>query len=208
MDRQDLDRIDFFTRHFQDLKGLQILVPMGMMCVLQGTTPLLHRLPVILGSMCIAGWFAVAMLLMFGSKRFYRRLLGEVQVRRETTVGEWLPVLVVAAIAAAYLLATHSLSLVRGLNLTYGSVLLGYWLGREMRVSQLYHLLLGSLLLGIAVLAPGDSPLVRQPETYTLCGISWILAGLLDHRQLMRTLGRFPLSSLEADAAPEPAEPR
>jgi hypothetical protein len=206
MDLKDLDRIGFVTRHFQDLKGLQVLVPLGMIVLLQGSAPLLVRLPDVLCALCMAGWFAVAMLVMFGSKRFYRKRLGE--VRHKTTVGEWLPMVVVAACAAAYLLVTHSLSPPRAVGLLYGSALLGCWLRREMRVSQLYHLLLGSLLLGIALLVPGDSPLVRRPETYALCGISWILAGLLDHRQLMRTLGRFPLLALEAEAAPEPAETR
>jgi|SRR6185369_3057861 len=64
-----------------------------------------------------------------------------------------------------------------------GSFLLGLWLLRQLRLSQIHHLVLGALLLGLAT----------QP-VYTwvmllLCGSAIVLAGLLDHRQLVRALG-------------------
>jgi len=66
-----------------------------------------------------------------------------------------------------------------------GSFFLGLWLLRQRRLSQSYHLALGALLLGLAAL-PGVSPLW---VALLLCGSSLVLAGLLDHRELVRALG-------------------
>ncbi|HEX3526753.1 MAG TPA: hypothetical protein VH988_06780 [Thermoanaerobaculia bacterium] len=66
-----------------------------------------------------------------------------------------------------------------------GSLFLGLWLLRQRRLSQSYHLALGALLLGLVPL-PGASPLW---VALLLCGSALVLAGLLDHRQLVRALG-------------------
>lgn len=66
-----------------------------------------------------------------------------------------------------------------------GSFFLCLWLQRQRRLSQSYHLALGALLLGLAAL-PGASPLW---VTLLLCGSFLVVAGLLDHRQLVRALG-------------------
>lgn len=89
----------------------------------------------------------------------------------------------------------------------YGSAFLGVWLWRERRRSQGHHLVLAVLLLGLSALGAslgfyvqeGGIPrafdlflpaLVYPGLALLLCGSSMILAGLLDHGQLVRTLGR------------------
>ncbi|HEY2739408.1 MAG TPA: hypothetical protein VGK45_13455, partial [Thermoanaerobaculia bacterium] len=69
-----------------------------------------------------------------------------------------------------------------------GSLCVGLWLLRQRRLSQIYHLALGALLLGCAAL-PGMSSLW---VALSLCGSALALAGLLDHRELVRTLGAQP----------------
>lgn len=89
-----------------------------------------------------------------------------------------------------------------------GSLLLGTWLWRERRWSQSYHLALGLPLLGLSAFGASLGYLVEKgwgthsafnfflpPVTHLwlallLCGASMILAGLLDHWQLVRVLGR------------------
>jgi hypothetical protein len=88
-----------------------------------------------------------------------------------------------------------------------GAFLLGLWLWRERRWSQVHHLFLGSLLLGLSALgaslgfiARGDGAiaplidlvlpaLVYPGQTLLLCGSSLVLAGLFDHLQVVRALG-------------------
>jgi hypothetical protein len=90
----------------------------------------------------------------------------------------------------------------------YGAFFLGVWLKRERRLSQSHHLALGVALLGLSVLgtclgfltrAQGEiaqtlgffvPAVVHLWVALFLCGSSMILAGLLDHWQLVRTLGR------------------
>lgn len=89
----------------------------------------------------------------------------------------------------------------------FGSFFLCMWLWRERRSSQSYYLALGIPLLGLSALgaslgffylSPGRlAPIVAFFEPVVLhlwlalflCGSSMILVGLLDHWQLVRTLG-------------------
>lgn len=197
MDVQDLDRVGFVTRHFKDLKGLQWLVPVGMMYTMQALLPLFDGLPAALGFAFIAVNAAGATLLMFAAKRYYRRLLGEVEVRDKTAFVAFLPALALAA----DLYAGGSLSLLRAECVIYGSCLLGYWCAREYRWSQGYHLVLGGLLLAVALFGLHGSVAAQREVVYGLAGASWILAGLLDHRQLVRALGQLPPPELDEAAA-------
>jgi hypothetical protein len=90
----------------------------------------------------------------------------------------------------------------------YGSLFLGLWLWRERRPSQSHHLALAILLLGLSTLgtllgyiARGDGKidqtidlllpaLVYPGVALLLCGSSMVLAGLIDHWQLLRAFGR------------------
>jgi hypothetical protein len=89
-----------------------------------------------------------------------------------------------------------------------GALFLCLWLWRGRRRSQGHHLALAVLLLGLAALgtslgflarADGEIPrtldlllpaLVYPGVALLLCGSSMVLAGLLDHLQLVRALGR------------------
>jgi hypothetical protein len=88
-----------------------------------------------------------------------------------------------------------------------GALFLGLWLWRGRRLSQGYHLALAVPLLGLASLgtslgflarADGQVPpllnhllptLVYPAVALPLCGAAMVLAGLLDHWQLVRVLG-------------------
>jgi hypothetical protein len=91
-----------------------------------------------------------------------------------------------------------------------GAVLVGIWLRRERRFSQLHYLLLGTLLLALAFLGASLGlvlpalwkvgiarlgavflpPVAHLWMALILCGAALTLSGLLDHWQLVRTLGR------------------
>jgi hypothetical protein len=88
-----------------------------------------------------------------------------------------------------------------------GAFFLGHWLWRGRRGSQGHHLALSLLLLGLAAFgtslgffARQDGGIPRALDLFLpalvypgvaliLCGSSMVLAGLLDHWQLVRTLG-------------------
>jgi hypothetical protein len=88
-----------------------------------------------------------------------------------------------------------------------GSCFFGIWLGRGRHLSQSYYLAFGILLLGLSVLgasmgyfygAEGEAArignLLLPAVTHLwvpvlICGIAMIVAGLLDHWQLMWVLG-------------------
>jgi hypothetical protein len=98
--------------------------------------------------------------------------------------------------------------LAQAMYVLYGSLFLGVWLWRGRRESQSHHLVLGILLLGLSALGtslgylarPGGGgmpriidlslpALVGPGVAVLLCGSSMVLAGLLDHWQLVRALG-------------------
>jgi len=85
----------------------------------------------------------------------------------------------------------------------FGSIFLGFWFWRERRRSQSHHLTLAVLLLGLAVLGASLGFLARDAErapivdfllpaliypgmALLLCGAAMILAGLIDHWQLVQ----------------------
>jgi len=90
----------------------------------------------------------------------------------------------------------------------YGSIFLGLWLWRGRSLSQSYHLVLGALLSGLSILGSclgffytqeGEiarilglflPAVVHLWVALLLCGFSMVLAGLLDHWQLARAMGR------------------
>jgi hypothetical protein len=92
--------------------------------------------------------------------------------------------------------------------LLVGSWCLSLWLWRKRRPSQGYQLALAALLLGLSALGASLGFLARSDGEIAplvdrllpalvypgvallICGSSLILAGLLDHRQLVRALGR------------------
>ncbi|HEX3555245.1 MAG TPA: hypothetical protein VIA62_18625 [Thermoanaerobaculia bacterium] len=101
-------------------------------------------------------------------------------------------------------------ALVSMMYFVFGSLFLGIWLWRGRRLSQAHYLVLGLPLLGLAILGVALGlvlpalwdlgiagitryfvPALRSPESaQILCGTAFVLAGLLDHRQLVRALGQ------------------
>lgn len=88
-----------------------------------------------------------------------------------------------------------------------GALALGTWFARGRRFSQVHYLALGLPLLALAAVGAslgrfigvGDDPawitwilpaLVHLWVALLLCGLALIVAGLLDHRQLVRALRR------------------
>lgn len=68
METRDLERIRFVTEHFNDLQGLRIWVPLGLITLGWGG-PMLLRVVSMMG----------AILLMLGARRYYRNAYGEVE---------------------------------------------------------------------------------------------------------------------------------
>lgn len=75
----------------------------------------------------------------------------------------------------------------RMILLLCGSFFLGVWWLRRRQVSQSHHFGLGLLLSAVSILEPAAA---RPGTVLLLCGSSMVLAGLLDHRQLVRVFGR------------------
>jgi hypothetical protein len=77
---RELERIRFVTQHFNDLQGLRLAVPLGLITLSWGG-PLLLRTVLLLG----------AVLLLFGGKRYYRRTFGEVEQQPADPASELCP---------------------------------------------------------------------------------------------------------------------
>ncbi len=92
-----------------------------------------------------------------------------------------------------------------GMYAVWGSFLLSVWLVRGRRLSQAYNLALALPLLGLAALG-ASLELVQPPAVFSyallalahpwiaqlLQGSSLVIAGVLDHRQLVRAFGARP----------------
>jgi hypothetical protein len=74
MGLQDLDRIRFVTRHFDDLQGLGYWVPLGLITLSWGVLASHFASRLLAGSLYLA-----AILLIFGARRYYRTTFGEVE---------------------------------------------------------------------------------------------------------------------------------
>jgi hypothetical protein len=92
-----------------------------------------------------------------------------------------------------------------GMYAAWGSFLLSVWLTRGRRLSQAYYLALALPLLGLAALG-ASLELSSPPAVFSyvllalahswiaqlLQGSSLVIAGVLDHRQLVRAFGSRP----------------
>lgn len=234
METQDLDRIRFVTRYFQDLQGLRHLIPGGLL-LLGGA-----------GAAFLAGWPGMvltvasvlgAVLLALGARRYYRNAFGEVEPPRGRPVAELFPLsiysyagpvppseplasrgrlgLMLGLIPAVFLLFQLLffppwIRLKSGLvtdpiwpvmvfpakpfvaqmmGPLFGFFFLAVWWMRGRRLSQGHHLAMGILLAVLPVLGR-RFPAVELELSFLMCGSALVLAGVLDHLQLVRTLGR------------------
>ncbi|HEV2854028.1 MAG TPA: hypothetical protein VHC97_14615 [Thermoanaerobaculia bacterium] len=141
--------------------------------------------------------------------RFFTRYFNDLQGLRH-----WVPLGLLtlgAGVAASHLVSRLLAAplFLGALLLTFGARrFLGVWLRRERRLSQRHYLALGAVLMGLAALGAflgylvdEDAenavriinfvlPVVVRPWMALLvCGASTVLAGLLDHWQLVRALG-------------------
>jgi hypothetical protein len=76
METRDLDRIRFVTQHFQDLQGLRLWVPLGLVTLSLGGATYFSNAPwTVLRAVLLVG----GLLLAFGARRYYRHTFGEVE---------------------------------------------------------------------------------------------------------------------------------
>lgn len=264
MKPENLDRIQFVTRHFNELQGLRCMVPLGLITLGAGLAAAFPSIPLLL----LYGVVTVgALLLLTRSRSYYRTTFGEVErqpvnpsaqlatvsiyspagpapgiaiERKSLNPGTrpiltfmglaFIPFSILWAISPTVVidqpthwshLASQTVmyggpreltleALVSTLYFVYGSLLLGTWLWRGRRLSQVHYLGLGLPLLGLAALGValglvlpalwdlGISGIARffvpalgsMAIAQILCGAAFVLAGLLDHWQLVRALGQ------------------
>ena len=269
MNAQSPDRIRFVTQHFNDLQGLRILVPVGLITLSQGVMSFYPAWPLlVLYAVTVLG----SLTWMLRSGRYYRRTFGEVEQRREelgmegsslsiyspagaalsvrtplvkpavrvlgwTAIAFTLVFLLRAAVPSAILttdgsgvdpwvqlhppvvMITDGPEMPRSLSdlkpilgqsmyAIFGTLFLTMWFLWKRRLPQIYYLVMGALLLGLAVLGVFLGPILSKlwelkiigiarfflpPLAHLwlaqiLCGASLLLAGLLDHWQIARVL--------------------
>jgi hypothetical protein len=85
MTTQDVERIRFVARHFNDLQGLRFLVPLGLIVLSVGGTTYFDNRPLVI---LRAGLFLAGALLMLGARRYYRNRFGEVESEPAYEPGE------------------------------------------------------------------------------------------------------------------------
>jgi hypothetical protein len=85
MTTRDVERIRFVTQHFNDLQGLRLLVPLGLIVLSVGGTTYFDNRPLMI---LRAGLFLAGALLMLGARRYYRDRFGEVESEPAYEPGE------------------------------------------------------------------------------------------------------------------------
>jgi len=215
MDTQHLDQIRFVARHYQDLQGLRNLVPTGLCAIGIGVSflrpaslldPRAFVVSIAEFFLCLAIGVG-GLRLWLSAKSYYRRAFGEVERRPVSQVLLNSVVELGVTVVLFYLAfrAVVSFGTVRSTFIAYGSWLLGRWVWMEGRLSQAHYLVLGALLVGIG--APGPlsaffrTDLASRGIAQILCGTALVLAGLVDHQQLVRIMGQLPAPSRESEAA-------
>jgi hypothetical protein len=76
MESQNLDRIEFVTHHFNELRGLRYGVPLGLLTLSVGGTTFFSNRGLLVVRAALA---LLAIVLFAGSKWYYRRTFGEVE---------------------------------------------------------------------------------------------------------------------------------
>jgi hypothetical protein len=204
MNPKDLDRIRFVTGHFRDLQGLSGAVPVGLMMLSAGLA-LIQDTPMSLLLALVASASLVLACPVAGS--YYRKRFGEVEPR-PTKLPVRLHLAEILPLGLFLLPGIYRfLPTVQSEYLLFGLMFLCGWLQLEHRLEQAYYLVLGGLLLGLA--APGGPvalllpALGRRGFPFLLFGAACVLAGLLDHRLLVRTLGSLEASTLDSASTVE-----
>ncbi len=191
MTTQDLDHIRFVTRHFNALQGLRRTVPLGLLFLVQGIATG-TRSPYLL----IFGGIVVMGLFLLPIKNYYKTLLGEVEQpleHPEAWSSPWFYLAMALLLGGILVFTLGGYSFIQSGYALFSMAFLATWIRRRCRLSQAHYLVFGGLLLGLAVLA---GSFASVPPTsadtgmvFSLAGAACIVAGLLDHWQLVRTLG-------------------
>ncbi len=93
MNTQDLDRIRFVTRHFNDLQGLGYMVPLGLVQVAGGLTVGMVGFPKLLPLLWLplALGLGAALFLRFRMAPSYYRSFGQVEQQSLIPLAQWAP---------------------------------------------------------------------------------------------------------------------
>jgi len=213
MNPQDLDRISFITRHFKQLKGLETTVPFGLVWLSLGIGYLLLPRPV--PSEGSPGFLLAALACILGAfvfrhraRAYYRAVFGEVELPSlHPFPKDWSAYLLVLAVllipALAYAASGWSNGVPGFLLVLFSAEFLCRWVWRGHRLFQAHWLVLGILLLGIRPLISSVPEWEQLAVVALLLSVAYILGGLLDHRLLVREMGRLaaPPHEIEATAA-------
>jgi hypothetical protein len=198
MNTEDLDLIRFVTRNFRRLQGLQ-MVSAGLLVLAFGVWEATAA-PLFLWPALIVG-----VLLWRRAHRYYLARFGEVEPQprrnRDAILAFVLFLLMIASDALGKRgLYPQDLLVYAFLGLLFLWLLLSFSGGA--RRYEVHYLVFGVLFLGLALparplaaLLPG---LYRPGFDSILGGLAFILAGLLDHQLLVRSLGQAPEFSEEA----------
>jgi len=213
VDTRDLDRIRFVTRHFKELQGLALTFPLGLVVL---ATRLMHALSRAgfdreASAVAVVG-VALAVVISFAASRFYRRRFGHIEPRRErrTLVESVIGLIAILLLAASGGFAAGTW--VVGFPFFVGLYFFGDWLALRAPTLLVHRAVAGAafIVLGFAMVARAlpvhgsDANAV----VVALAGLAFVVVGLLDHRQLVRTMaGLHGLADLPAES-PEPLEQR
>jgi len=200
---KDFDRIRFITRHFKELKGLERDVPTGLLGLGMGINRLTQSessfLPLLLLFACILGSF----LLRHRAGSYYRAIFGEVEQPQKSPIpwGAYLLVLMISALVFLEGGGLRNDVIPRLFLSAYSATFICRWIWRGYRRSQWLAFVI--LLLGaqpLVSIVPGRD---RLGFVVFLGGASTILGGLLDHRFLVREMGKLAAPPHETAAAAE-----
>lgn len=194
MEQDDLDRIRFITRHFHELKGLKEKVPFGLLLLGTGIGQSLSLKPGLL-------LLGAVLWLERRADLYYSCRFGRVERQpKRSTLG--IVTRVLALLILVFLLLPIGARVFGDggvLCLFVGSLLSVGWFRSGCQPSRAHDIALGALLLDLAVHGIHfgiSTPATPSIVNYLACGTSLILAGLLDHRLLVRSLKPIEESDL------------
>jgi hypothetical protein len=204
MTAQELDRIQFVTRHFRALQGLRV-VPIAVFMIVVALLPptpwgVLAMLVVALTLIAPMGWPPLRRWM----SSYYADRFGAVEPMPVNPVGPRAQrVIAIGALLAFVgamfllfggnkLLHLPEVSRLPSPYLILGGVFLCIWLLRGARPIQVHYLLVGSLLIWLGAAGRGsDRMLARLPGVAPqdlAMGAALTIVGLLDHLLLVRTM--------------------
>lgn len=189
-----LDRIRYVTTHFHPLQGLRWKVPLGLYLINCQWNGYLSIYDVYSSWFVYHKWVMSLVywplrlspfILAIASPLYYRWRFG--LVYRKAKVARYLPFLIgTLVVALGALDFFNEFLFTRLVYLSVGGAFLGTWLRRGRPRLQEHYAVLGALLLGASVLDRSG----YGNNIDRIVGTALILAGLLDHWQLLRTLKR------------------